>query len=402
MRVDSVLAVAVLTWSAAIAAAHESTPGSSSESELATKEQKESYALGMSLARQLKARSIPVDLELLTKGLRDSFHGSETLITEQDATALVAQLQQEVKREAKPSRHKQLESARQEGATFLAANRTKSDVVVLPSGLQYKVLKAGSGATPAPDDIVICHYRGTLVDGTEFDNSYKRGKPAAFSLRRTMRAWKEALPLMPVGSKWELYVPAELAYGSAGAGSVIGPDATLIFQVELLGARHALGSGADTIQVANGADTVQVASGADLGIVQSEAQRVAQQAAAASPVKDITISFKLDPRLSGPTYGGEHWVAPKVFSSTPQAGEAVLEARASAVDSTGSSASTEVQWTPADPKMLTVTPGSDGQVKLVVHHVGETRVTVASAGVSKQLIVKAKHVGKSMQVEISR
>jgi FKBP-type peptidyl-prolyl cis-trans isomerase len=121
-----------------------------------------------------------------------------------------------------------------EGAAFLAANKTKAGVIALPSGLQYKVLTAGTGPKPTPEDTVLCNYKGSLINGTEFDSSYKRGQPTPIPVGGVIKGWTEALQLMPVGSKWELYVPSELAYGNRAAGPDIGPNSTLIFEVELL------------------------------------------------------------------------------------------------------------------------------------------------------------------------
>jgi FKBP-type peptidyl-prolyl cis-trans isomerase FklB len=123
---------------------------------------------------------------------------------------------------------------KQQGLAFLEANKAKGGVVVLPNGLQYKVLQEGTGPKPAATDQVVCNYRGTLLDGTEFDSSYKRGQPATFPVSGVIKGWTEALQLMPVGSKWQLFIPADLAYGEHGAGAQIGPNATLIFEVELL------------------------------------------------------------------------------------------------------------------------------------------------------------------------
>jgi FKBP-type peptidyl-prolyl cis-trans isomerase FklB len=123
---------------------------------------------------------------------------------------------------------------KKEGDDFLAANKGKEGVVTLPSGLQYKILKQGDGAKPSASDSVVCNYRGTLINGTEFDSSSKHGQPLTFSVGGVIKGWTEALQLMPVGSKWQLFVPSELAYGQRGAGADIGPNATLIFEVELL------------------------------------------------------------------------------------------------------------------------------------------------------------------------
>lgn len=121
-----------------------------------------------------------------------------------------------------------------EGEAFLEANKKKSGVITLPSGLQYKILKEGNGAKPTATQTVKCHYRGTLIDGKEFDSSYKRGEPTEFPVGGVIKGWTEALQLMPVGSKWELYIPSTLAYGERGAGQTIGPNAVLIFEIELL------------------------------------------------------------------------------------------------------------------------------------------------------------------------
>ena len=123
---------------------------------------------------------------------------------------------------------------KKEGVEFLAANKSKEGVVILPSGLQYKILTEGTGPKPTASDTVVCNYRGTLISGAEFDSSYKRGQPASFPVNGVIKGWTEALQLMPVGSKWQLFVPAELGYGDRGAGADIGPGATLIFEVELL------------------------------------------------------------------------------------------------------------------------------------------------------------------------
>jgi FKBP-type peptidyl-prolyl cis-trans isomerase FklB len=121
-----------------------------------------------------------------------------------------------------------------EGEAFLAANKSKEGIVTLPSGLQYKILTEGKGPKPTAADTVVCNYRGTLINGTEFDSSYKRGEPATFPVGGVIKGWTEALQLMPVGSKWQLFIPSGMAYGERGAGADIGPNATLIFEVELI------------------------------------------------------------------------------------------------------------------------------------------------------------------------
>jgi FKBP-type peptidyl-prolyl cis-trans isomerase len=201
---------------------------------LKTQKDKISYAIGMNVGGNLHSQGVEVDPAILLQGLKDGIAGSKPLLSEEEARAVLMQLQE-------AARQKQAEKAQQmgaanktEGETFLAANKTKEGVVTLPSGLQYKILKAGEGPKPTASDSVVCNYRGTLINGTEFDSSYKRGQPATFPVSGVIKGWTEALQLMPVGSKWQLFVPAQLAYGERGAGADIGPNATLIFEVELL------------------------------------------------------------------------------------------------------------------------------------------------------------------------
>jgi FKBP-type peptidyl-prolyl cis-trans isomerase FklB len=156
------------------------------------------------------------------------------LLTEDEARAVLTQLQSDVRKKQQELAQQLGDDNKKQGMAFLEANKAKDGVVTLPSGLQYKVLQEGTGAKPAPTDTVVCNYRGTLLDSTEFDSSYKRGQPATFPVTGVIKGWTEALQLMPVGSKWQLFIPSELAYGERGAGGQIGPNATLIFEVELL------------------------------------------------------------------------------------------------------------------------------------------------------------------------
>jgi FKBP-type peptidyl-prolyl cis-trans isomerase FklB len=158
----------------------------------------------------------------------------KTVMTDMEAHNTLMQAQQEAKKKIDETRQASMEPNKKAGDAFLAANKTKEGVVTLPSGLQYKILKEGTGPKPTPSDSVVCNYRGTLIDGKEFDSSYKRGQPATFPVGQVIKGWTEALQLMPVGSKWELFVPPDLAYGDRGAGPDIGPGATLIFEVELI------------------------------------------------------------------------------------------------------------------------------------------------------------------------
>ncbi len=199
---------------------------------LQTPKDKASYAIGMSIgtsiAQQTKKDRADIDPALVARGLKDALSGDKTLMTDAEAKAAVAAFQQELV-QAVSLRN------RKEGDDFLATNKTKPDVVTTPSGLEYKVLKAGDGPKPTATDTVICNYRGTLLDGTEFDSSVKHGKPITLTVGQVIKGWTEALQLMPVGSKWELYIPPSLAYGDRGTpNGPIGPNSTLIFEVELL------------------------------------------------------------------------------------------------------------------------------------------------------------------------
>ncbi|HWF04866.1 MAG TPA: FKBP-type peptidyl-prolyl cis-trans isomerase [Candidatus Angelobacter sp.] len=198
---------------------------------LTTDKQKAGYAIGMNWGTNLHHQEVDVDITALLQGLKESFAGAKTLMTEDEARAALNKLQADMQAKMQ-AKAKQEEAASKE---FLSANKGKEGVVTLPSGLQYKILKAGTGPKPAASDTVVCNYRGTLVNGTEFDSSYKRGEPAEFGVNRVIKGWTEALQLMPVGSKWQLFIPSDLAYGEhAPPNSGIGPNATLIFEVELL------------------------------------------------------------------------------------------------------------------------------------------------------------------------
>ena len=217
-------------------AAKAQTPASSSPSSsaLPTPKDKLSYALGMSMGKNLHRDGIEIDTKVLLQGMNDAMSGGTMLMTDQEAQAAIMELQNGLRQKQEAKMQQEGEANKKEGDAFLAANKTKEGVVTLPSGLQYKILKAGTGPKPTAADSVVCNYRGTLINGTEFDSSYKRGQPATFPVSGVIKGWTEALQLMPVGSKWQLFVPPDLAYGARGAGSEIGPNSTLIFEVELM------------------------------------------------------------------------------------------------------------------------------------------------------------------------
>jgi FKBP-type peptidyl-prolyl cis-trans isomerase len=201
---------------------------------LKTDKDKVSYAIGADLAGRLKSQSIDIDPALLSRGLRDALAGAKPLMTQDEVRAALMGLQNQLREKQMAAAKEKGEENRKAGDAFLAENKGKEGVVTLPSGLQYKILKAGEGDKPKPTDTVVCNYRGTLIDGKEFDSSYKHGQPVTFPVSGVIKGWTEALQLMPVGSKWQLFIPPDLAYGDRGAGNDIGPGATLIFEVELV------------------------------------------------------------------------------------------------------------------------------------------------------------------------
>jgi len=205
---------------------------------LTTEKDKFSYALGMKtgqrMAESLKKQSVPFDAAILARGLKDGLAGGKTLLTDDQAQAAITAVQNDVRKQQQEKMEQAGAANKKEGETFLAGNKSKEGVVTLPSGLQYKILKEGAGPKPAASDSVVCNYRGTLINGTEFDSSYKRGQPATFPVSGVIKGWTEALQLMSVGSKWQLFIPPDLAYGERGAGADIGPASTLIFEVELI------------------------------------------------------------------------------------------------------------------------------------------------------------------------
>jgi len=203
---------------------------------LETQKDKVSYAVGLNLGRGIHKESVDVDPEILARGLRDGLTDAKPQMTDEEVQATLAELQKQVTARQQEVRQQAIEKNKKEGQAFLAANKDKPGIVTLPSGLQYKILQPGTGPKPTASDSVVCNYRGALIDGTEFDSSYKRGQPTTFPVGGVIKGWTEALQLMPVGSKWQLFIPSDLAYGErgTGAGGPIGPNETLVFEVELL------------------------------------------------------------------------------------------------------------------------------------------------------------------------
>ncbi|MFZ0522543.1 MAG: FKBP-type peptidyl-prolyl cis-trans isomerase [Candidatus Acidiferrales bacterium] len=201
---------------------------------LTTDKQKASYAIGMNIGSSIRKQSVDVDPDILWRGLKDSLAGGKTLLTDDEAKAALTAVAAEARKAQEEKAQVAAAANKKEGDAFFAENKAKPGVVTLPSGLQYKVLTEGTGPKPTAADTVVCNYRGTLLNGTEFDSSSKHGQPIEIQVGRVIKGWSEALQLMPVGSKWQLFVPPDLAYGARGAGNDIGPDATIVFEVDLL------------------------------------------------------------------------------------------------------------------------------------------------------------------------
>ena len=206
------------------------------EGDIVLKSEKErlSYSIGLDIGNSLKSQSLDVDADILSKGINDVLSGNKPLLSEQEFRDTMTNFRKEMMAKQANRMKEAGENNSKTGEAFLAENKKKEGIVTLPSGLQYKVIKEGKGDTPGPEDEVTVNYKGSLIDGTEFDNSYKRGQPASFKVNGVITGWTEALQLMKTGAKWELYIPSKLAYGERSSGRQIGPNSTLIFEVELI------------------------------------------------------------------------------------------------------------------------------------------------------------------------
>ena len=202
--------------------------------ELKGQKERLSYSFGFYFGSNLKKDAIDIDMDVLLKGIKDSFSGNKTLMTEQEIRETLTAFQKEMQARQADRIRAAGEKNRKEGEVFLEENKKKEGVKTLPSGLQYRVITEGTGKMPAENDTVTVHYRGTLIDGTEFDSSYRRGEPATFPVKGVIPGWSEALQLMKEGAKWQLFIPSQLAYRERGAGGTIGPNAVLMFDVELI------------------------------------------------------------------------------------------------------------------------------------------------------------------------
>jgi FKBP-type peptidyl-prolyl cis-trans isomerase FklB len=202
--------------------------------ELTAQADKQGYSIGYQLGADFLAKKIQVNPESLAAGMKEAMAGAEPSIDKEQMRVVLAELQKQVEETRRLQFNKLADDNKLAGEKFLAENRAKEGVTTLASGLQYKIIKAGEGKTPTADSKVTVNYRGALVDGTEFDSSYQRGQAATFPVNRVIAGWTEALQLMPVGSKWLLYVPSAIGYGERGNPPRIGPNQALVFEVELL------------------------------------------------------------------------------------------------------------------------------------------------------------------------
>ncbi|MDH5560077.1 MAG: FKBP-type peptidyl-prolyl cis-trans isomerase [Deltaproteobacteria bacterium] len=204
------------------------------KSSLKNTKDKVSYSIGMSIGKNFQQQKLDLNLNVLMKGIKDVLDNKKPQMTDEEVRNTMNDFRKEMMAKFEKEK-KALEGKNaKEGAKFLAKNKKEKGVTTLKSGLQYKVMKKGNGPKPTLKDVVVTNYKGTLLDGTEFDSSYKRGQPATFPVQGVIKGWQEALQLMPKGSKWKLFVPSVMAYGDKGNGRVIGPNATLVFEIELL------------------------------------------------------------------------------------------------------------------------------------------------------------------------
>ncbi|OEU54387.1 MAG: peptidylprolyl isomerase [Desulfuromonadales bacterium C00003096] len=224
---NALLALACLGLLAPTACAQEHPPVQSEQHKI-------SYSLGYNIGRDFSQKQLDVDPDVLMRGMRDALSGSTTALSEDEMRQAMMDLQKKMLGQQQQQVKQLAETNEQAGKAFLAENRQKEGIKTTMSGLQYKVISKGTGKKPGPNDKVTVHYRGRLLDGTEFDSSYQRNKPATFPVGGVIPGWTEGLQLMKEGAKWQLFIPAKLAYGEKGAGPMIGPNSTLIFDVELV------------------------------------------------------------------------------------------------------------------------------------------------------------------------
>lgn len=245
--------------------------------QLADENSRVSYAIGMMLGNNWKQQGLEVNPDIAAQAIKAIQSGSPTLLTPEDAQQTLRAFQQEFQARQQQKRAEQAMKNKAEGDAFLAKNKDNTGVKVLPDGLQYQVITTGSGQVPTPADTVTVHYQGTLLDGTEFDSSYKRGQPAQFPVTGVIRGWTEALQLMPVGSKWKLFIPSELAYGEQGNRN-IPPNSTLIFEVELIDTKSPAPAAPLTSDIIKVPSAEEMKKGAKIEVIKPEDAAKAQPA----------------------------------------------------------------------------------------------------------------------------
>ncbi|MCL5097318.1 MAG: FKBP-type peptidyl-prolyl cis-trans isomerase, partial [Candidatus Omnitrophica bacterium] len=228
--------------------------------------------IGVRLGTIWKEQGVDVDLDTVMLGLKDGLAGTPTLMTEKERDQTLMDYQKELRAKVEEKRKEEGAKNKKEGEAFLAANKVKPGVVTLPDGLQYKVITEGKGENPQATDTVTVNYKGTTIDGAEFDSSYQRGQPATFPLNRVIKGWTEALQLMKPGAKWELFLPPTLAYGELGHGPKIGPEATLIFEVELLSVKPpvAVTNAPVTSDIIKVPSAAEIKNGAKIEVIKKE------------------------------------------------------------------------------------------------------------------------------------
>jgi FKBP-type peptidyl-prolyl cis-trans isomerase FklB len=204
------------------------------KTELKSQNDKVNYSIGYQIGGDFKRQDVEIQSEIIVKGIQDAISGAKPLLTPKEMRTTLVDLKKRITAAQKEKNQQLADKNLAAGKAYLEENSKKKGVTTLPSGLQYKVIRKGSGAMPKETDNVTVHYRGTLINGTEFDSSYRRSKPVTFRADRVIAGWKEALQLMKEGAKWQLFIPANLAYGERGAGAKIPPSSTLVFEVELI------------------------------------------------------------------------------------------------------------------------------------------------------------------------
>jgi FKBP-type peptidyl-prolyl cis-trans isomerase FklB len=243
-----------------------------------------SYAIGMMMGHNFQAQGVEVNADMLVRGLKDMQSGGATLLTPQEMHDTLTDFQKSIAANQRKMHEEAAAKSKADGEAFLAQNKTKPGIVALPDGLQYKIITTGNGANPLLNDVVTVNYRGMLIDGTEFDSSAKAGHPAQFAVNSVIPGWTEALKNMKVGSKWEIFVPAELAYGERGRPG-IPPNAVLIFEVELLAAEHSKPSEPLTSDIIKVPSLDEMKKGAKIEVIKPEDVEKAQAAQTNQPAK---------------------------------------------------------------------------------------------------------------------